>query len=214
MSRRALLGSLGAAALAGLAACGSSPAEPTPASPLVTITFVPASLAVDGLALTTATLHLDHIRAVGDAPPSSPPPGAAPLVVDSLDLDALGTGVSLTQDVPQGLYSRVELMFRDVMLVGTWKGAAFTAHLATFQGPRVELRATTEQEVAAGGTISYTVSVQPSQWFFDATMQPVLDAATVDASADAGGTITCDDMQNSSVAMTMTTEIVGSFSLK
>src|SRR5271156_2191160 len=78
MSRRDLFGCLcGALAVLGLglAGCGSSPVEPTPGAPTATITFVPKALAVDGLTLTTATLHLDHIRALGDAPPSSPPSG-------------------------------------------------------------------------------------------------------------------------------------------
>jgi hypothetical protein len=214
MSARDLVGALVFAAALPLAGCGSTPGEATPPSPMAMIAFVPAAISVDGLTLTTATLRLDHIRAFGDAPPAGPPPGPAPPLVDSLDLDARGTGASVTQEVPQGLYSGVEFMFRDAQLVGTWKNVPFTAHLAMFQGPRVDLHATTTQEAVAGGTIVYTVAVAPTQWFFDAMMQPVLDAATASATGDAGTmTITCDAMSNASVAMTMTTQISGSFTL-
>jgi hypothetical protein len=217
-----------------LAACGSAAPPVVVPSPVATLAFVAAPLTLSGLTLTTATLQLDHIRVLGDSQPAPPPPGSQPPVMDSLSFDALGNtlstaadggtdagtqtidggtdggvGQTITQEIPQGLYSRVELMVHDVTLAGTWKGTAFTAHLAMFQHTRVELRAVATQEVVNGDTLAYTVTVAPSRWFVDGMMQPILDSATL-----TGGTITCDDMNNQAVAMALTAQFEPSFSVK
>jgi hypothetical protein len=91
-------------------------------------------------------------------------------------------------------------------------GAAFTAMLAMFQGPHVNLRTTSPVEVAAAGVDAtvptIAVVVDPSTWF--SPPSPV-DGAT--PSAD-GGVVTCNDQQNPAAADALTMRLKPSFSLQ
>jgi hypothetical protein len=210
LSLVSLLGLSGA-----LPACGS-PAGTTIAdagtqTTPVTITFAPNAPTVANLTLMTATMTLSHVHVLGDTPPSGPPPGPKPMEMDSVTFDAIVAGGSLTLTPPPGLYSRVQFTVENVMLAGTWDGTPFTAHLATFQGPRVDLRAATAVEVVSGadaGVVAFTVAVDPASWF--AAPSP-LDGLMPDMTTN---TISCDDMTNAAAAMTLTTRIGQSFSLR
>jgi hypothetical protein len=155
-------------------------------------------------------MTLNEIHVIGDAAPAPPPPGSHPMPgMDSVMFDALGPAATITVAPPPGLYSRIQFRIQNVALAGTWKGTPFTANLATFQGPRVNLRASMAQEVGSGddaGTVTFTVTANPSAWFADPSP---LDAAT----ASANGTIACDDQNNMMVGFQLTQRIAGSFSL-
>lgn len=187
------------------AGCDGNGPGVKPENSTLTVTFTPAAVSVDGLTLTKATLTIDHVEALGNAPPPHPPPG--PMPPDHLTLDLQGAGDSLTIDVPPGLYSRVGFHIEDVSLAGTWKGMPLSARLAMFQGPRVDLRSATPVEVTSGGTATLSVSVDPAQWF--AAPSP-LDSATVAAD----GSITCNDQQNQATAAALLDRVPPSFSLK
>ncbi|HEX4403186.1 MAG TPA: hypothetical protein VH560_00045 [Polyangia bacterium] len=204
-----------AAVLAPLAACGPASSGATPASPTLTLTFTPKAFASTDVTLTTATMTLTDVHALGDTPPSSPPPSMTkPMHMDNVvALNALGGAVAITIDLPPGLYSRVDFDVTDVSLAGTLTatGEPFTATLAMFQGPHVDLRPSSPVEVQAAGVDAsvptIAIAVDPSTWF--APPSP-LDGAT--PSADGG--VTCDDQQNAPAADALTMRLKPSFSVQ
>jgi hypothetical protein len=205
--RSALRTSLFAAVAAWASACGS-PLTPPAANPPLTVNFVPLPLTAGGpLTMTIATMHLEHIRAIGNTPPPPPPPGEAPEQLDKLDLDALSSGGSVTLNPPMGLYSRIQFFFSHVTLAGQWNGTPLTAQLDSFMGTRVDLRAAMELEVELGADTmgAFTVTVDPNRWFTDQMLQ----AATLD-----GGAIAFDDQHNVALAEQLTSQIKLAFAVQ
>jgi hypothetical protein len=189
--------------LAGLAGCGGRPGHP-PAPGVLTIHFAPHTVAVSGnLTLTSARLQLDHVTAIGDAPPpnNEPPP------MGELELDALGPGgdVSFSMLLP-GLYSRVRFSFSQVMVTGSWKGQPLTVNLGERMGPmgpQVDLYATGGHELGHGEDVTFTVGVDASAWFAG----NVLDGAPTGPNG-----VMVDDQ--SMVAMAIVGMITQSFTLQ
>jgi hypothetical protein len=188
--------------------CGRGHEAANPGHPKLIVSFAAKPLASrDLLALDDATMRFDHVHALGDTPPSRPPMGPPPThPLDRVDFDALSAGGQLTFDVPQGFYSLVELNVEDVVVDGKWRNVPFHARLATAQGLRLDLPAA-GQEALPEEEITFTVTVDPNAWFAN----DVLDGAT-----PAPGTteIFCDDLNNVSVAGTLTTQLRASFSVQ
>jgi len=196
-----------------MAACDGTHPTDVP-QPVLTITFTGRPIDVAGLTLTTATIHLEHIRALGDAPPPGPPPGSHPdKQVDNIDLDLLGGAASnsVSLSLPQGLYSRVQFNFEKVSLVGTWQGTPLQVDLVPFQGPRVDLRATAGQELRSGQDGTFAIVVNPNDWFAAA----ILDSAMTSVDPSGGGNrIVCDAQNNTAVGVELTDRIGKSFVLQ
>jgi len=186
-----------------LVACGPPEQHPMPGIATVDVAALP--LSVPSLTLSTAVLHIDHIELIGDAgspngrPPPPPDPGMA-------DLDLLGSGVLFTFDrLPQGVYSRVSVVFSNVRLDGTWRGTPLHAQLASFHGPPVDLRSAAGKELSSGQNISFTVTVDTGSWFAG----DLLDGAMA-----VNGQLVLDDQHNATIAAQVAMRIGASFSLQ
>lgn len=181
--------------------------------PVLTISFTAKAVDVAELTVIAASIHLEHIRALGDGPAAGPPPGSHPdKQVDSIDFNPLvGGPSSVSLSVPQGLYSRVQLNFEQVSLAGTWRGTPFQVDLVPFQGPRVDLRASAGQELQSGQDGAFAIFVDPNEWFADA----ILDMAMPSADPGGGGNrIVCDAQNNTVVGAALTDRIARSFTLQ
>jgi hypothetical protein len=178
-------------------ACGHPMMPPPPG--MATVTFTPGPFATAELVISDAHMRLDHVIVLGDVPPHGPPP-----MMMSLDLDLLaaaGAGVTLT--LPQGLYSRVQLVVEQVDINGTWRGAPLHIHVMQFGGVPVDIRSATGQELFSGDTITFPVHIDPASWFAGA----LLDTATPSST----GEILCDMQNNGPVLMELTRRIDRSF---
>ncbi|HVZ71556.1 MAG TPA: hypothetical protein VHJ20_04200 [Polyangia bacterium] len=212
-------------------ACSSTPAQVSAPSPQAVVSFQATALTTsDALTVQDATMRLAHVRVFGDTPPppssssanadGGPTPDGGPIdggpldgprpnpSTDRLDFDALATtSGSLTFDVPQGLYSVVDLELQNVVIDGQWKTTTFHARLASVHGPHVDLRAPAGMEATSGETITFAVRVDPNAWFAG----NVLDGATADT---ATGAVFIDDLNNPTIAATLTKQISASFALE
>src|SRR5439155_3826993 len=170
---------------------------------LLTVTFVPTAPATPDLVLSSGTLRLDHILVIGDAPPPMHMPP-----MQAVNLDVLSSGGSLTFTMlPPGVYSRVQLVFENVMLQGTWRGMPFQARLAVFRPMPVDLRSPTGKELGHDMDVTFTVGVDAGSWFAG----NVLDGASP---PPGGGTTLIDEQNNFGVTMELTTRVGRSFSLQ
>lgn len=202
------------ALLAGASACG----PPHGMSPrgVAKVTFTPVPEELAELTLDVAAMRLLGVEVYGAAaPPPSPPargpgprppPPPPPPMPRDATLDALSTGVSLGYaNLPRGLYSRLRFVLEDVELRGTWRTTPFEAHLATFRGESVDLRAAMGKELGPGQDVEFTVTVDVERWFA---------ADLLDAAVAAGGTITCDEQNNPMVADKLLDNLTHSFFLQ
>jgi len=150
---------------------------------VLTIDFVPGAAPSGDLVFTKAQLHLDHIMAIGDAPPPmNQPPPMAMLDVDALD----GTkDVSFGMLVP-GLYSRVRFSLSQLTATGTWRGKPLTVDLGGFMGTQVDLRSAVGHELGHGEDATLTVGVVPTGWFDNDVLDSVPDSGGTAWSGDPG----------------------------
>jgi hypothetical protein len=148
---------------------------------VLTIDFVPGAAPSGDLVFSKAALDLDHIVAIGDAPPpnNQPPPMAM------LDLDVLGSAKNVSFDrlVP-GLYSRVRFTISQLTVTGSWRGKPLTVNLGGFMGTQVDLRSPAGHELGHDENVTLTVGVVPTGWF---------DGNVLDGVPESGGTIVVDD---------------------
>jgi len=183
-----------------LAACGPASQPPPPGT--LTVSFEPQAVNVANLALSSATLRLRSLIALGDRPPQGPPPPVEVTVTVAPPANA-----SFTFDMPPpppGVYSRLQFLVEDATIAGTWRSTPFTAHLGMFGGGMVNLFSASGTEVGAGHDGAFTVTVDANAWFAG----NLLDTAMV-----SGGQITCDQSNNPSVAMQLTMRIAQSFAI-
>ncbi|MDB4966526.1 MAG: hypothetical protein JWN44_2215 [Myxococcales bacterium] len=185
--------------IAGLGACEQHDDPPKPGQ--LTLTFTPAPPAVPNLTLDSGTMHIERINVLGDAPPPMHMPP-----VQSFDLDVLSPGTSLTFTMlPPGVYSRVQLMFSNVQLQGSWRGTPFSARVASFRPLPVDLRSATGKELAHDENVSFTVGVDVTSWFA---------ANLLDSAAPSAGQLVIDEQNNGAVGAELMMRIGRSFSLQ
>ncbi len=207
------LAAVSGAACFTLLACADSGAS-VPAGQLnpgvATVGFTSVPLTAPELSLSAATLRLSHIAVLGNATPpppmGGPPPlpGPRPGPSTSLVLDVLSpatASVSL-DDLPQGLYSRVEFFVGDVSLAGLWRGTSLRAELVMVMHKRVDLRTGTPRELGPDLNAPFSVSLDPNLWFAGL----LLNGATV-----TNGQIVCDAQRNPEIAAELTNRIARSF---
>ena len=174
--------------------------------PQLMVTFIAAPTATPALALTAATMTLEHVQVIGNG--SGPSHGGTDPSEDHVTFDLLGVGDTVTQTVSPGLYSRIEFNIDGCAMSGSWNGTPFAAMLAKYEGARVDVRAATPVEVLPGDEAAQlTVTVDPNLWF--AAPSPLDEAAV-----GTDGTITCNDQQNETAAKDLTARLPGSFTLK
>jgi hypothetical protein len=189
---------MGLLSLLVLVGCGPPAGMAKPG--VLTIDFVPGAAPSGDLVFTKAELHLDHIMAIGDAPPpmNQPPPMAM------LDLDALdgAKDVSFGMLVP-GLYSRVRFTLSQLTVTGSWRGTPLMVDLGGFMGTQVDLRSPGGHELGHDENVTLTVGVVPTGWF---------DGNVLDQVPPSGGTIVVDDQ--SAMAPGILDHIAHSFTLQ
>jgi hypothetical protein len=180
---------------------GCAPPPPNLPPGKAMVQFMPASLAVENLTLTSAVMHLHDIRIIGDIAP--PPTELIPN--GELNLDVLSSGASLSfTGMPQGVYSRLQLAFDNVVIAGAWRNTSFMAHIAQFGGPRVDLRSADGRELGPGQDIVFVVPVDVPSWFAN----DLLDGAS-----PMSGQIVCDDLNNPDITLEILTRVGQSFGL-
>jgi len=184
---------------AGAAACGPPDGHPPPGK--LTVSFVASPANVANLTLSSASLMIDRIMPIGNAPPPGPPPPT------HLTIDALSaTGASISFDrLPPGLYSRVQFSVDAVMAQGSWRGTPFSALVGMFGGNQIDLRAATGVALDAGQDATLTVAIDVGSWFGG----NVLDGAT-----PSGGQILCDMQNNPATTAQLSMRVNSSFSLQ
>lgn len=184
---------------AGAAACGPPDGHPPPGK--LTVAFAPAAANVTDLTLTSATMMIDRIMPLGNAPPPGPPPPTH-LTVDAL----AAAGASIDFDrLPPGVYSRVQFSVDVVMAQGTWRGTPFSALVGMFGGNQIDLRAANGVDLDAGQNATLTVGIDVGSWFAG----DVLDGAT-----PSGGQILCDMQNNPATTGQLSMRVNSSFSLQ
>jgi hypothetical protein len=188
--------------LALTAAAGCEQPDHPPNAGQLSITFTPKPPTLANLTLGSGALSLDHILVLGDAPPPMHPPMMPPVGVDVLGSP---TSVTLTM-LPPGVYSRVQLTFEDVLIQGTWRGAAFQVRIAAFRPAPVDMRSPTGKELAHGQDVAFAVSIDANTWLAG----DLLDSAT----PSPGNQILVDDQNNVMVAAALMMRIAQSFSLQ
>ena len=192
----------GAVALlaAALAGCGNPPGQGNAPDPgVLTLTLRPTDTTVDGLALASATMRLEHVEILGDVPAGDRS------MLSSAEVDLLGAPSQYVFSMlPQGVYSRVRAAIDHLRLQGSWRGTPLRIDVEGEDQGLIDLRTATAQELGPGHDVMLTASIDVGSWFAGA----LLDQATPFA-----GQILIDEYDNHGVGTELAARAIASVTL-
>ena len=164
----------------------------------LTLVFAPTTPTANNLTLSQAGVKVEGVAVYGDVTPDY-----RTMLTGEPTIDMFGAPFTHTFDqAPQGLYSRVHFRLEGITFQGTYGSYPIQAQIE--YETNIDLRDPVGQEVGAGHSAVFTVTLDGTQWFGDLLAQAV----------PSGGQIVIDSFQNNvTVAQAIAHNVAAAVSL-